>query len=86
MASIVMKRNKDKNQKQLTLGAFNFTKTITHWNGEVSVEISKISRTEVSITKHVKCPNCESSSMNNHWFPLAVVEGKSDLSPQVTGD
>ena len=35
-----------KKQKQLTLGAFNFIKTITHGNREVSVEITIIVRIE----------------------------------------
>ena len=63
MASIVKKRNNDnKKQKQLTLGAFNFTKTITHRNREESVEIPKIARIG---TKYIKYPNCDKSFVNN---------------------
>ena len=46
-----MKRNNNnKRLKQLTLRAFNLTKTITHRSRAVSVEIPKIARIE---TKHV---------------------------------
>ena len=46
-----MKRNNNnKRLKQLTLRAFNLTKTITHRRRAVSVEIPKIARIE---TKHV---------------------------------
>ena len=46
-----MKRNNNnKRLKQLTLRAFNLTKTITHRSTAVSVEIPKIARIE---TKHV---------------------------------
>ena len=61
-----MRRNNDNNkQKHLTLRAFNFTKAITHRNREISVEFPKIARIE---TKHVKCPNCDKSSVNNQGF------------------
>ena len=47
-----MKRTNDnKKQKQLTVRAFNFTKTIIHGNREVSVEILKIARVEKKTCK-----------------------------------
>ena len=65
---INMKRSSSgKKQKQLTLGAFNFTKTVKHRNQEVSVEIPKVARMEIN---RIKCPKCVKTFVNNQGLSV----------------
>ena len=63
------RKNDNKNQKQYTLGAFNITKRVTHWNREVSVDIPKIAKIE---TKNVKHPNCDNSFGSNQVLSVRL--------------